>query len=304
MIRDALEKDKTAIYSLWQTSFSLKSSDYLNCFFNHVYPMGRTVINEIDNKVVSSIHMQEFKLNLNGTLLKATYLSQLSTHPDYRRSGYMQECLKNCLDECDNKTLFTFVEAHNPKFFEQFGFQEASVHRSYDLQAKYFEKVSTNGISDEFTAKELMQLYRSFTKHFDGYRLRDEHYYERMMKECLECGEKLIICRNNQGKPIGYARSVVRNGNVRVKECVYEGSVALCKLLKASLSHYPYLHLEVSEAEHFDKVFPLCVSRKRVFTMVRCNNIPLFNKVYNAKARTSHEAYFLGDKPKYMNERY
>lgn len=304
MIRDAQEKDKAAIYALWQTSFSLKSSDYLNCFFNNVYDFGRTILCEYNSKIVSTVHMQEFVMNLHSIPIKAIYCSQIATHPDYRRSGFMQECMESCLDECDKKVLFTFVEASNPKFFEQYGFQEACVHRTYDLQAKYFEKISPIGISDTFTAKELLMVYNSFIKHFDGYRVRNEIYFERMMKECIECGENLIVYRNNEGVMMGYARSVIRNGQVKVKECVYQGSIALCKLLKASISHYPEIHLEVSEAEHFDKVFPLCISRKRVFTMVKCNNLGLFNKVYNAKAKSSLEAYTIGDKPIYMNERY
>ena len=38
--------------------------------------------------------------------------------------------------------------------------------------------------------------------------------------------------------------------------------------------------------------------------MVRCNNFPLFNKLYNCKVKTSKDAYALSKKPKYMNEKY
>ncbi len=302
MIRDAVDKDKEAIRALLQMCFPVKSSDFMDCFFSSMYDLGRTVVCELDNRIISCVHMQSVEVMLNGMTLKAAYLSQLSTHLDYRRSGYMQECMNSVLDECDKKYLLTFVEASNPKLLEKFGFQQAAVHRSYDLPAKYFDKATLIGVTDSFTAEELLRVYKLFMKHFDGYRVRDVAFYERMIHECLRCGEQIAAYRDSQGVIQGYVRFKRRKDMVKVSECVYTGSTVLVKLLKAALGTHMELRLEVSEAEHLEKVFPLALSRKRVYTMVRCGNLPLFNKLYNTSVKTSRDAYQIGHKPVYMNE--
>lgn len=304
MIRDAVEKDKQAIQSLLKMCFPIKSSDFMDCFFSSVYDAGRTVISEVDNHIVSCVHMQEMNIQLNSMAVKAYYLSQLSTHLDYRRSGHMQECMASVLDECDKKVLLTFAEASNPKLLERFGFQPASVHRTYDLPAKYFDKATTIGITDTYTAEELLAAYEQFMEHFDGYKIRNAKMFERMIKECLHCGEQLLAYRDGKGRVRGYVRFRSRKDHVKVSECIYSGSTVLTKLLKAAVGKHNELRLEVSEAEHLEKVFPLAMSRKRVYTMVRCGNLPLFNKLYNTSVRTSKDAYAIGFKPLYLNEKY
>ena len=304
MIRDAVEKDKQAIQNLLKMCFPITSSDFMDCFFSSVYDYGRSVVCEVDDRIVSCVHMQEMNVQLNGMAVKSIFLSQLSTHLDYRRSGYMQECMASVLDECDKKVLLTFAEASNPKLLERFGFQQASIHRTYDLPAKYFDKATTIGITDTYTAAELLAVYEEFMTHFDGYKIRNVMMFERMINECLHCGEQLLAYRDSQGRIRGYVRFRSRKDHVKVSECIYSGSTVLTKLLKAAVGNHTELRLEVSEAEHLEKVFPLAMSRKRIFTMVRCSNLPLFNKLYNANVRTSKDAYAIGFKPLYLNEKY
>ena len=303
MIRDALEKDKNDIYVLWQSSFSLRNGDALNSFFNYVMDRGNTVIQEVDERIVSTVHIQYFDLVFNGRILKASYLSHIATHPDYRRAGYMSQCMQSVLDECENKVLFTFIEASNPKMWERFGFQNAATHRYYELNASHFTAISSKGVSEDLTAEDLKHCYDEMMKHFDGYRIRDLHYFETMIKEAKQCKEHIYIARSSQG-PQGYVRFQEQNGVVKVRELLYTGSNACCRLLKAALGKNHEILIEVSEAEHLKKIFNLAIPRKRTAIMVRCNNFPLFNKLFNTKAKTSKEAYAIGNKPKYMNERY
>lgn len=303
MIRDAQEKDKNDIYALWQSSFSLRNGDALNSFFNYVMDNGNTVLQEADERIVSTIHLQDFDLMFNGRILKATYLSHIATHPDYRRAGYMSQCMKSVLDECENKVLFTFIEASNPKLWETFGFQSAVTHRFYELNASHFVGISDKGVSEDATAQELKECYDTMMTHFDGYRIRNIAYFERMLKEAKQCKERIFIARSNSGVQ-GYIRFSEHKGVVKVRELNYTGGNACSRLLKAALKQNHEILIEVSEAEHLEKIFHLALPRKRVSVMVRCNNFPLFNKLFNTKVKTSKEAFALGKKPKYMNERY
>lgn len=303
MLKDAKEKDKAAIYSLWQGSFSIKNSEMLSCFFNRAMDLGKTVIQEVDDKIVSTIHMNDFTLMLGGFPLKATYLSHIATHPDYRHAGYMSECMRSVLDECEKRVLFTFVEATNPKLWESFGFQKAVTHRYYELGHYHLPEIECHDIFEDATAEECLSVYEAFVQHFDGYKVRSLEDFNYMLTEAGQCHERVLVHRVN-GIPKGYIRFVVLNQQVKVKEVVYLGGNTLLKLCRSALAQHETLVLEVSEAEHVEKLFPMALPRKRVAVMVRCNNLVLFNKLYRTKVKNSKDAYAVGKKIKYLNEKF
>lgn len=303
MIREAKSTDKAAIYELWKSSFTIKNVDTMNCFFNHGMNKGKTILNEQDEKIVATVFMQDMNTMFQNKLLKSEFLSHVYIHPDYRKTNALDECMKSVLNECEKKALFTFVEATSFKFWENYGFQEATVHRYYELSERHFENVTSKGVYDNPEAHELKEVYEIFMKHFDGYKKRSLKDFEDMIEEARIVKDRLLIARNGN-RPMGYIRYVIENKHVKVKEILYLGSNAFLRLCKVALAHYDYILLELSEAEHIERIFPLVIPRKRVAIMVRCNNIPLFNKLYNAKVKTSKDAYALSKKPKFMNEKY
>lgn len=303
MIKEASEKDKTSIYQLWENSFAVKNAKMIHCFFNHGIKEGKTILCEKDEKIVATVFMHDFNLNYHNKLLKSVFLSHVVTHPDYRKTTAMDECMKSVLSECDKKALFTFVEATSIKFWESYGFQEATIHRYYELNERHFENVSSKGVYDDPSALELKKIYDEFVKHFDGYKCRSLHDFEIMIEEAKMMNEVILIARNGN-ELFGYIRYSIENKYVKVKELLYLGSNAFLRLCKVALAQHDYILLELSEAEHIEKLFPLVIPRKRMAVMVRCNNLPLFNKLYNSKAKTSKDAYALSKKPKYFNEKY
>lgn len=303
MIKEALEKDKPKLYQLWQNSFSHKNIETLDAFFNYEMDEGKTVYCEMDEKIVATVFMHDMNIMFQHKCLKTTFLSHITTHPDYRKSNALDDCLKSVLDECEKRTLFTFVEATSYKFWENYGFQEATIHRYYELNERHFENVSAKDVYEEASSSEMKRVYDEFMKHFDGYKCRSLHDFELMIQESILCNDRIFITRH-KNKPQGYIRFHVENNQVRVKEVIYLGSNALLRLCKAALAQHDLIELELSEAEHIEKLFPLAIPRKRMAVMVRCNNFPLFNKLYNCKVKTSKDAYALSKKPKYMNEKF
>ncbi len=217
--------------------------------------------------------------------------------------GVLDEVIKSALDECEKKELFTFVEATSYKFWENYGFQSAVTHRYYELNERHFENVAIKDVWEDASAEELKSVYDSFMKLFDGYKVRTLHDFEQLLKQCEATHERILITRHkNEVK--GYIHFYVDHNHVKVKELIYLGSNAFLRLCKAALAQHDLIILELSEAEHIEKLFPLAIPRKRVSVMVRCNNLPLFNKLFNSKVKTSKDAYALAKKPKFMNEKY
>lgn len=303
MIKEASEKDKRAIYNLWQSSFSIKNSEMINCFFNYGMNEGKVILCEKDEKLVASVFMHDMNIMFHNRLLKSVFLSHIAVHPDYRKTSSLDECLKNVIDECEKKALFTFVEATSYKFWENYGFQEGTLHRYYELNERHFENVSQNDVFEDASALEMKEVYEAFMKHFDGYKVRSLHDFELMIQEAKSMNERILMVRH-RAKPMGYIRFSTEKKQVKAKEIIYLGSNAFLRLCKAALGTNDLIILELSEAEHIERLFPLAIPRKRVEVMVRCNNFPLFNKLYNARVKTSKEAYALTKKPRFMNEKY
>ena len=303
MIRDAIEKDREELYSLYKSSFSVKNAQSIDSFFDNGMKDGKVIICEKDDKIVASVFMNDMNVVFNNKLLKSTFLSHVAIHPDYRKTGAIDECMNSVLEECERKTLFTFVEANSFKFWENYGFQEACTHRFYELDHRYFEDIGTQGIYEDATVEECKFIYDTFVKHFDGYKKRTYHDFEMMFNECQTANERILVARHDN-KPMGYIRFVLEGKHIKVREIIYLSSNALMRLCKVALGQRESILLELSDAERIEKMFALAIPRKRVAVMVRCNNFPLFNKLYNCKVKTSKDAYALSKKPKYMNEKY
>lgn len=303
MIREANESDFTELMNLYKSSFSMKNIQSIDCFFNNGFKEGKTIVCEKDDKMVASVFMREQNVMFHNKMLKSVFLSHVAIHPDYRKTSALDECMKSVLEECEKKVLFTFVEATSFKLWENYGFQEACVHRSYELNDRYFEQVVSKDVYENVNSSELKVIYDEFMKHFDGYPLRSFGDFDRMIEESKMLNERILIARH-RNKPMGYIRFLVEGKHVKVREIIYLGSNALLRLCKAALAQHDTILIELSDAEKLEKLFPLAIPRKRVSIMVRCNNFPLFNKLYNSKIKTSKDAYALSKKPKYMNEKY
>ena len=303
MIREAIEKDREELYSLYKSSFSVKNAQSIDSFFDNGMKDGKVIICEKDDKIVASVFMNDMNIVFNNKLLKSTFLSHVAIHPDYRKTGAVDECMNSVLEECERKVLFTFVEANSFKFWENYGFQEACTHRFYELDHRYFEDVGTQGIYEDATIEECKLVYDSFVKHFDGYKKRNYHDFEMMFNESKAANERILVARHDN-KPMGYIHFVLEGKHIKVREIIYLSSNALMRLCKVALGQRESILLELSDAERIEKMFALAIPRKRVAVMVRCNNFPLFNKLYNCKVKTSKDAYALSKKPKYMNEKY
>ena len=171
------------------------------------------------------------------------------------------------------------------------------------MNKDHFENVSQNDVFEDATAEEMKEIYDSFMKHFDGYKCRSIHDFELMIQESRILNDRILIVRH-KNRPMGYIRFTEENRQVKVKELIYLGSNAFLRLCKAALGQRDLIILELSEAEHVEKLFPLAIPRKRSAVMVRCNNLPLFNKLYNSKVKTSRDAYAFVKKPRFMNEKY
>lgn len=303
MIRYARKKDREALLDVCLTSMAMKEKTYLEYYFHHVFQDGSALISELDNKLISQIHMHTHVLKLKEKRLEVSYLSGIATHYDYRKRGIMRDLMEIILEDCSNNHLLTFMEASNPRLFERYGFEVLNERKRYTIYAKEMLKYSNRGVSEEVLPEELVQVYRRFAKRFDCYYDRDENYYTHLLAYTKYSGMRLCVYRDEMDTIKGYALYMELDDGVEVKEIIYEDTKSLCRMLRYAIGYNPFIAVEVSSAERLEKVFKLSIPRSHNAVMVRMNNLKLFNKLYNSNIKNVKDLKEWLDKPILIHEK-
>lgn len=305
MIRDAQKQDKADIYELWKHTYPNKAQSYLQFYFQYLFDQGTCVVCEQDHRIIASIHMEKQVIAFSGKKLEASYLLGVATFVDYRRRGHMRELMQSVLDEASHNHLITFIEAFNPKLYEPFGFEVVYYHKHYYIQRKHLDHIpSVNGVSHSFTAQDLLDTYEAFTKHFDGYCVRNIAYYENFMRKGLLENRNICVYRDENHLVKGYAYYSKKDKECKIHEIIYVESIGLMKMLKYICGNHEEIHLELSQAESLEKIIPMAIPKKQPFLMARIHDLDIFNKLYNTDVKTTKEAFQMIRKPLYNNERF
>lgn len=304
MIRETCKDDKQDVYTLWKQAYPNQNRNYLNFYFKNIFDKGTCIVIEQDNRIVSSLQMNEHVLRLHGKHLKMGYLLGVSTLPDYRRRGHMKQLMECALDEASHNHLITLIEAFNPKLYEQFGFVTIYYHKFYTIHRDTFLKISTAKVSYSADAQELLRAYQNFVIHFDGYYVRDIEYYQVLLNELVVHQKQMVVYRNHNREVCGYLIYQNKKSEILVEEAVYLESIALMRMLKAALGKAEEITIKVSQNEMLEKLFPMVIPKKQPAIMARINNISLFNKLYNKEVKTTREAFSFGKRPLWCHEYY
>ena len=210
MIRFAEENGGQEVWGLGTECRSLKEKRFLEYYFNNEFKDARVLVSELDHLLVSQVHLREHDLCLSQKRLRVSFLYAIATHYDYRQRGIMRDLITMTLEDCAKNYLLTFLEASNPKLFERYGFDVISYRSRYIVYAKELMHYASVGVSKDFSAKELVNAYKEFSKRFDCYYHRDEKYYEHYIKRIQEEKGHFCVYRDEEGVLTGYALYYVR----------------------------------------------------------------------------------------------
>ena len=160
MLRDAGKQDKAEIYELWKQSYPNQNRNYLNFYFKNIFDKGRCIALEQDQRIISSLQLNEHILRLRDKQLKISYILGVSTLPDYRRRGHMRRLMESALDEAGHNHLVTLIRGFYPKLYEQFGFETVYERKLYTVPRECLHKVSLTNISYAAEPQELFRPIR------------------------------------------------------------------------------------------------------------------------------------------------
>lgn len=302
MIEKAGEGRLDEIRQIWRLCFPEEDPRYTEYFFKNVYKPENCYLNVVNGEVVSTLVRNPHTLMFNDRVLATSMIVGVATLPNEQKHGYMKQLMETVLGACENSELITLIQTEEPELYEPFGFRTIYRRKDYTLERKDVKSITNFGCAYEPSPIDLLKVYSAFIRRFNGFFPRDLEYYQKYKRQISAVGGKFVAYYDGNNNIRGYAVMIPQGKELRVEELIYLDSMALMKLCNAALQERRVIHLLVSEAEDFTKVFP--EAKVKVFdsTMARLNDAQLFSRVFNNKVNSVQEAFALSTKPLNLNE--
>lgn len=293
-----------SIKNIWKKTYTLDDPRFIDFFFSSIYKPEYGYVNVEDNKAISAICRIKHPIVFNGRILQASILSGMCELPEYRKNGYIKDVLETVLDACEHTELITLARAENEDLLRSYGFYPLYQQNEFVLHRDDIKKIATLGCSKEVTPVDMLKVYSSFTKRFNGFIARDIDSFRNIQREVTARNGKVIGYYDDRKQIRGYIVVYNQGREAIISECIYLDSMTLIKLLNSAFQERDILHLYVSEAENLSVLFPNATLNVHDVLMARLNNPELFSRLFNKNIHNIVEAYSLSNKPLYLNEKY
>ena len=171
----AEEKERSR--ALYEAVFTEDSKKFVDYYYRYKTKDNEILALEEDQQLVSMLHLNPYRMIVNGYEVKSNYIVAVATHADYRHRGYMRLLLEKALgDMAVQRMPFTFLMPASEAIYAPYDFVWICSHT--DLQGRVAQ------MDAEGQNQYLAKRYQMFCK-------RDMRYMECQMAERLaEQGEE------------------------------------------------------------------------------------------------------------------
>ncbi len=185
---------------LYEEVFSEDSRSFVDYYYREKASDNQIYVVEEGGKIRSMLHLNPYRLYVNGNGKDVNYIVAVATQKEYRKRGYMASLLKRALrDMYQAGESFTFLMPASESIYLPFDFRTV-----YEQSGKFCRKEDEEIPGIEITdAKEqdCLELAASANRHlaeqYQVFAVRDEAYYRRLIHEYESDGGKLKVYRQN-----------------------------------------------------------------------------------------------------------
>lgn len=288
----AKKEDKTKLYRYWVENDNERNQDFYDAFFHYKFDAKNHMYFAVDNEIQTALCSRNKVLSLHGNLLK----TNLIMGPVYTEVEFAKEMLENILYKSSQENLITFAYPNEAFDFHSFGFEPVIETYTYNISVDSIPKLGVSGIILQPDFKDLTSVYNSFTDHFTSYFVRDEKEFDTLTKIYKSLGGGVIAYAEDQ-KVKGYAFYIRHQNYIEVKECCYDTSGTLVRMLSFLSKGVTRILLTVSESERIQKLFPNAKRRVNPFLLARINDHDLFERLYHIKIISAYSGIHAFGKP-------
>lgn len=238
-VRFAKEEDLNQIKYIWKYCFN-DSDSFMNYYFEDKYKKENTLVVEEDNKLVSSLQLNQYNIVLNNKVYAVSYVVGVSTLPEGRGMGYMKILMKRALEDMyERGQLVSILMPIDYRLYRYYGYEHCYDQLEYKIDIELLKDFKTNGKFKRACTEDisyLISIYNNSIKGKNGFTLRDESYFKNLFKE-IESEDGYIYIHHGESGFDGYIVYLIMNGNLYVREIFYENIDSLSSILKFLYNH-------------------------------------------------------------------
>lgn len=170
MIRYLKDEEKGISEALYREAFPEDKEEFVKYYYSYVIKDNQILTVEQAGEVCSMIHLNPYRLSVNGMAVNAYYYVAVATKEAYRHQGMMRSLLHRSLNDIYQEGHpFTYLMPANRAIYEPF-----------DFRIVYEQKKVMLPEDPEEANRKMESL-------FDVYTIRDEWYMEKLREEKRVC---------------------------------------------------------------------------------------------------------------------
>lgn len=221
-MKKASVKDQQQIVELWKTCFQDENESSTQYYFHYLYHQDHTYVLKQKERVLSVIQIVPMNLSIQNKVEQCYFILGVCTHPYFQGQGYMKELLQYVLKEYNSYKIY--LQAYQPQIYRPFGFHTSHLHQKIVLDKSILSLDNTLSLIED---KNFLHIYyEKFVKAFDEYRIRDDSYWNLLIKRCESFEDKIKIF-----KDYGYIIYHEDEKSIYVSEIIYMNQEALYHIL-------------------------------------------------------------------------
>ena len=222
-IRFARECEKDNIMEIWDYCFNdgPKFTDY---YFNNKYKNYNTIVVEEEAEIVSSLQLNQYRIQLNNQIYNTSYVVGVSTLPEARGRGYMKYMMEFMLNELYKKNqLISILMPIDYRLYRKYGYEHCYDQIEYEIDIEDLSGFKSTGSLKRAKLnhiKDMLEIENAYLDNLNGRVIRDEDYYENLFKDVeSEEGNIYIYVKTGQFLYAGYF-SAIYNGTFGIASYV------------------------------------------------------------------------------------
>ena len=229
-IRKANISDLKQMQQLWLDNFDDETQESTSYYFTHFLNMEDCYVLASKDELISMLQMRKMDLMLQGKKEHVSFVVGVATNKEYEGCGYMKQLLTYALKDVEKTESYALLQAYNWDIYRPFGFEEHYFLWNTKLDKQAYTQ--TNGDWKPCQNSDvLLSLYEKFVRDKDGYRIRDNAYYETLFLPNAKLWNQKVLVYLEQGIPYGYMLVEESQEEVHILELVYTDKEKLDSML-------------------------------------------------------------------------
>ena len=226
-IRKPQEKERDALRALWLESFAEETKESADFYFSHLFHIDDCRIITTKDTLIAMCMIPRWQLSVANKPYEVRFLEGVAVRKGYRGCGYLRLLMQRLQQEFGKESML--LQAYDWSLYTPFGYSIS--HYGKKTAVHMADNREVRGHFRPPKAAACAKLYAQMMASYDGYRIRDTHYYEAFWLPYQSCCGAQVLQYEEAGEPLGYCSVYTQGDTCVVEEIVYADEDALLAML-------------------------------------------------------------------------